>query len=138
MNPGFHPGYGTTGEEVRLRGAYVIRCNEVIKDADGKIIELRCSYDPNTLGKTPEGRKVKGVIHWDSETHSLPAEVHLYDRLFCRPNPDMEPNFLDALNPNSLQILSDSRVEASLKDASVESRYQFERMGYFCIDKDKS
>ncbi len=128
----------TTGEEVRLRGAYVIRCNEVIKDADGKIIELRCSYDPDTLGKNPEGRKVKGVIHWVSETHSLPAEVRLYDRLFCRPNPDMEANFLDALNPNSLQILSQSRVEASLKDAPVESRYQFERMGYFCVDKDSS
>ncbi|MFA6162495.1 MAG: glutamine--tRNA ligase/YqeY domain fusion protein [Methylobacter sp.] len=122
------------GGEVRLRGSYVIQCNEIIKDADGNIIELRCSYDPDTLGKNPEGRKVKGVIHWVSEQHSKPAELRLYDRLFSVPNPDNEENFLDAINPNSLEVLTDCRVEASLADAQPESRYQFERTGYFCFD----
>jgi glutaminyl-tRNA synthetase len=106
----------------------------VIKDADGRIIELRCTYDADTLGKNPEGRKVKGVIHWVSKQHSLPAEVRLYGRLFKLPNPDNEENFLDALNPDSLEILSDCRVEASLAHAEPESRYQFERTGYFCLD----
>ncbi|MFI3122223.1 MAG: glutamine--tRNA ligase/YqeY domain fusion protein [Methylococcaceae bacterium] len=122
------------GGEVRLRGSYVIQCNEIIKDADGNITELRCSYDPDTLGKNPEGRKVKGVIHWVSEPHSQPAELRLYNRLFSVPNPDNEPNFLDAINPDSLEVLSDCRVEASLADAQPESRYQFERTGYFCFD----
>jgi glutaminyl-tRNA synthetase len=122
------------GGEVRLRGAYVIQCNEVVKDEQGNIVELRCTYDPDTLGKNPEGRKVKGVIHWVSEPHSLPAEIRLYDRLFTVPNPDNEDNFLDGLNPNSLQILKDCRVEASLGKAKTDSRYQFERTGYFCFD----
>ncbi|WP_374087743.1 glutamine--tRNA ligase/YqeY domain fusion protein [Methylomicrobium lacus] len=124
------------GGEVRLRGSYVIRCDEVIKDADGNVVELRCSYDPETLGKNPEGRKVKGVIHWVSEAHSLPAELRLYDRLFSVPQPDNEDNFLNALNPNSLQVVSGCRVEASLANAEPESRFQFERIGYFCLDKD--
>ncbi|WP_031435425.1 glutamine--tRNA ligase/YqeY domain fusion protein [Methylomarinum vadi] len=122
------------GGEVRLRGSYVIKCEEVIKDEAGNIVELRCSYDPNTLGKNPEGRKVKGVIHWVSSAHSIPAEVRLYDRLFKVPNPDAEAHFLDALNPNSLEILTGCRVEASLNSAEPESRYQFERTGYFCVD----
>ena len=122
------------GGEVRLRGSYVIKCNEVIKNADGLITELRCTYDPGTLGKNPEGRKVKGVIHWVSEQHSHPAEVRLYDRLFKVPNPDNEENFLDALNPDSLEVLKDCRVEASLANALPENRYQFERTGYFCLD----
>ncbi|MGR9014562.1 MAG: glutamine--tRNA ligase/YqeY domain fusion protein [Gammaproteobacteria bacterium] len=122
------------GGEVRLRGSYVIRCNEIIKDAGGNITELRCSYDPDTLGKNPEGRKVKGVIHWVSEQHSHPAELRLYNRLFSVPAPDNEPNFLDAINPDSLEVLSDCRVEASLANAQPESRYQFERTGYFCFD----
>jgi len=122
------------GGEVRLRGSYVIRCNEIIKDAGGNIIELRCSYDPDTLGKNPEGRKVKGVIHWVSEQHSHPAELRLYNRLFNVPAPDNEENFLDAINPNSLEVLTDCRVEASLAQAQPESRYQFERTGYFCLD----
>ena len=126
------------GEEVRLRGAYVIRCNEVIKNADGEIIELRCSYDENTLGKNPEGRKVKGVIHWVSEAHSLAAEIRLYDRLFTAPQPDNEENFLDVVNPNSLQTLINCRVEASLKTSTLENRYQFERTGYFCLDSDST
>jgi glutaminyl-tRNA synthetase len=124
------------GEEVRLRGAYVIRCDEVIKNADGEIIELRCSYDENTLGKNPEGRKAKGVIHWVDEASSHAAEIRLYDRLFTVPQPDNEENFLDVVNPNSLQILDSCRVEASLKAATLENRYQFERVGYFCLDTD--
>jgi len=122
------------GGEVRLRGSYVIRCDEVIKDADGLVIELRCSYDTETLGKNPEGRKVKGVIHWVSEAHSQPAEIRLYSRLFTVPQPDNEDNFLDAINHDSLEVLSDCRVEASLATASVDNRYQFERTGYFCLD----
>jgi glutaminyl-tRNA synthetase len=124
------------GGEVRLRGSYVIRCDEVIKDEDGNVVELRCSYDPDTLGKNPEGRKVKGVIHWVSEAHSLPAEMRLYDRLFTVPQPDNEENFLSVLNPDSLQVVSGCRVEASLATAAPESRFQFERIGYFCLDKD--
>lgn len=122
------------GGEVRLRGSYVIKCNEVIKDAEGIVTELRCTYDPDTLGKNPEGRKVKGVIHWVSEQHAHPAEIRLYDRLFIVPNPDNEENFLDALNPDSLEILRRCRVEASLAQAQPENRYQFERTGYFCLD----
>jgi glutaminyl-tRNA synthetase len=126
------------GGEVRLRGAYVIQCNEIVKDDNGNIVELRCTYDPDTLGKNPEGRKVKGVIHWVSEQHSLPAEIRLYDRLFTVPNPDNEANFLDVFNPNSLQILSHCRVESSLGKATADSRYQFERTGYFCFDANDS
>jgi len=122
------------GGEVRLRGAYVIKCNSVIKDDAGNIIELRCSIDLDTLGKNPEGRKVKGVIHWVSEQHSKPAEIRLYNRLFKVANPDNEDNFLDAINPDSLEVLSDCRVEASLVNALPENRYQFERTGYFCLD----
>ena len=124
----------TTGGEVRLRGSYVIKCNEAIKDAGGNIIELRCSYDADTLGKNPEGRKVKGVIHWVSDAHSQQAELRLYDRLFKVPNPDNEENFLDAINPDSLEVLTNCRVEASLANPQPESRYQFERIGYFCFD----
>lgn len=126
------------GGEVRLRGAYVIRCDRIIKADDGSIIELRCSYDPDTLGKNPEGRKVKGVIHWVSEQHAIPAELRLYDRLFSHPNPESLDNFLDALNPHSLEILSDSRVESNLAKAEPGSRFQFERTGYFCLDSDST
>jgi len=122
------------GGEVRLRSSYVIKCNEIIKDAAGNITELRCSYDPDTLGKKPEGRKVKGVIHWVSEQQSLPAELRLYDRLFNVATPDSEGNFLDAINPDSLETLTDCRVEASLAEANSGDRFQFERTGYFCVD----
>jgi len=122
------------GGEVRLRSSYVIKCNQIIKDEAGNIIELRCSYDPDTLGKKPEGRKVKGVIHWVSEQHSHAAELRLYDRLFNVPNPDSEDNFLDAINPDSLETLSNCRVEASLAEAASGARFQFERTGYFCVD----
>ncbi len=127
------------GGEVRLRGAYVIKCHQVIKDADGKVVELHCTYDENTLGKKPEGRKVKGVIHWVSVAHALDAEVRLYDRLFKVPNPGAKENFCDVLNPDSLQVISAAKVEASLANAALGSRYQFERVGYFCLDtKDSS
>lgn len=126
------------GGEVRLRGAYVIKCNEIIKDAEGKVIELRCTYDANTLGKKPEGRKVKGVIHWVSAEHALDAEVRLYDRLFNVANPSAEENFCDALNPNSLEIVTDAKVESSLAKTKLGSRFQFERVGYFCLDTEDS
>ncbi len=124
------------GGEVRLRGAYVIKCEKVITDTAGNVIELRCSYDKVTLGKKPEGRKVKGVIHWVSEQHSIPAELRLYAPLFTEANPEAQSHFLETLNPNSLEILSDSRVEASLANAKPETRYQFERCAYFCVDSD--
>jgi glutaminyl-tRNA synthetase len=122
------------GGEVRLRGSYVIRCDQVIKDDSGRVVELICSYDPDTLGKNPEGRKVKGVIHWVSEQHAIAAELRLYDRLFSHPNPDTLDNFLDGLNPNSLEVLSGCRLEASLAKAAPQIAYQFERTAYFCLD----
>jgi len=122
------------GGEVRLRGSYVIKCNQVIKNESGEVIELRCNYDPDTLGKKPEGRKVKGVIHWISEKHAVSAEIHLYDRLFKIPNPESKTNFIDAINPNSLEILTASKVEASLSKSKGGERFQFERTGYFCTD----
>lgn len=128
----------TTGKEVRLRNSYVIRCDEVIKDeATGKILELRCSYDPETLGKKPEGRKVKGVIHWVSAKHAIKAEVRLYDRLFSVPNPSDEKDgktYIDYLNPDSLKVIKEAYVEPSLKNAEAGARFQFEREGYFCVD----
>ena len=126
------------GGEVRLRGAYVIKCHQVIKDADGEVIELRCTYDENTLGKKPEGRKVKGVIHWVSATHALDAEVRLYDRLFKVLNPAAEDDFCAVLNPDSLQVISGAKVESSLATAELGSRFQFERVGYFCLDTEDS
>jgi glutaminyl-tRNA synthetase len=122
------------GGEVRLRGAYVIKCHQVIKNDAGKIIELRCTYDENTLGKKPEGRKVKGVIHWVSAAHALDAEVRLYDRLFNVANPGAEDDFTTALTPNSLTVISHAKVEPSLATAKPGSGFQFERVGYFCLD----
>ncbi|MGH8477934.1 MAG: glutamine--tRNA ligase/YqeY domain fusion protein [Methylococcales bacterium] len=122
------------GGEVRLRGAYVVRCREVIKDTEGTIAELRCTYDPATLGKNPEGRKVPGVIHWVSEAHALNAEIRLYERLFKLPNPESLPDFRDALNPDSLKVVTNCKVEASIGSARIGDRFQFERIGYFCVD----
>jgi len=125
------------GKEVRLRSAYVIRCDEVIKDDQGEIIELRCVYDPETLGKNPEGRKVKGVIHWVSASHAVEAEVRLYDRLFNHPTPDDGKDGVDykeRINPESLQVLTKCMLEPSLADAELGERFQFEREGYFCRD----
>jgi glutaminyl-tRNA synthetase len=125
------------GGEVRLRNAYVIRCDEVIKDEHGEVIELHCSYDSATLGANPEGRKVKGVIHWVSAQHALEAEVRLYDRLFNHPLPDAAKDgqdFTAHLNPDSLRTLTRCYLEPGLADAGNEDHYQFEREGYFCKD----
>lgn len=126
----------TVGGEVRLRYSYVLRCDEAIKDAAGKLIELRCSIDPDTLGKNPAGRKVKGVIHWLSCAYALAAEFRLYDRLFtvAEPDADKEVDFCTYLNPDSLNV-AHGWVEACVKDAAPETRYQFERLGYFCADR---
>ena len=125
------------GGEVRLRNAYVIRCDEAIKNDQGEVVELRCSYDPDTLGANPEGRKVKGVIHWVSAAHALDAEIRLYDRLFSHPTPDDNKDGVDykeRINPDSLQLLQNCKLEASLADAKPGERFQFEREGYFCRD----
>ncbi|MCL7488215.1 MAG: glutamine--tRNA ligase/YqeY domain fusion protein [Desulfobulbaceae bacterium] len=125
------------GREVRLRYAYLVTCREVVKDDKGEIIELHCTYDPETRGgSAPDGRKVKGTIHWVSARHGIPAEVRLYDRLFTVEHPDMdkERDFKEFLNPTSLEVLDNCVLEPSLKDASPDNRYQFERQGYFCLD----
>ncbi len=126
----------TLGGEVRLRYSYVMRCDEVVKDASGKVVELRCSIDHNTLGKNPEGRKVKGVIHFLSCAHAVAAEIRLYDRLFTvsEPDADKEVNFSNYLNPASLTVVQ-GWVESAVRDAAPETRYQFERLGYFCADR---
>ncbi|PTQ90368.1 glutaminyl-tRNA synthetase [Agitococcus lubricus] len=121
------------GGEVRLRHCYVIRCDEVIKNEAGEIVELRCSADLNTLGKNPEGRKVKGVIQWVSATLGMPAEIRLYDRLFNQPDPEAGDNFLDCINPDALTVVQ-AVVEPSLANAQPEERFQFEREGYFVAD----
>jgi glutaminyl-tRNA synthetase len=124
------------GGEIRLRYSYVMRCDEVIKDSSGEVVELRCSIDHNTLGKKPEGRKVKGVIHFLSREHALPAEIRLYDRLFNVPEPDIdrEIDFCNHLNPESLTVVQ-GWVEDAVKGAEPEMRYQFERLGYFVTDR---
>jgi glutaminyl-tRNA synthetase len=124
------------GGEVRLRYGYVMRCDEVIKDAAGNVMELHCSIDPESLGKNPVGRKVKGVIHWVSVQHALSAEMRLYDRLFSVPRPDADKvrDFREFINPASLTVVQ-GWVEACVKDAAPETRYQFERLGYFCTDR---
>jgi len=126
------------GREVRLRYAFFIKCEEVVKDDQGEIVELRCTYDPETKGGyAPDGRKVKATLHWVSASHSRPAEVRLYDRLFNEPEPGAATgNFLDDLNPHSLETLSACRVEPSLAAAPPEARFQFERLGYFAVDPD--
>jgi len=128
------------GREVRLRYAYFITCNRVVKDAQGKVIELHCTYDPATRGgDAPDGRKVKATLHWVSAARAEKAEVRLYDSLFTKPDPDDAPegqDFTSNLNPNSLETLTDCWVEPSLASAASLSRYQFERLGYFCVDPD--
>ena len=126
------------GREVRLRYAYYVTCVDVVKDASGEVVELHCTYDPETRGGTSaDGRKVKSTIHWVSARHALPAEVRLYDYLFAKPDPnDVEEgqDFTANLNPNSLEVTNDCLVEPSLAGAEPGSRYQFERIGYFCVD----
>ena len=128
------------GDAVRLRGAYVITCNEVIKNDQGEVVELICSYDVATKGENPTDYKPNGVIHWVSADNSVPCEVRLYDRLFTEANPDgdKERDFHTFLNPESLQVMSRARAEVGLKHAVAESRYQFERNGYFCVDADST
>jgi glutaminyl-tRNA synthetase len=126
------------GGEVRLRYAYIIRCEEVIKDANGQVIELRCSYEPASRGGAAvDGRKVKGTIHWVSAAHAVPVEVRLYDRLFTMPNPEEVEEgkrFQDYINADSLEVLSHSLVEPAIADAAIGDRFQFERQGYFVVD----
>lgn len=129
------------GKEVRLRNAYVIKCKQVVKDEKGKITELRCEYDPVTLGGKPtsDGRKIKGVIHWVSAEKNVEAEIRLYGRLFRTPDPETVAEGLDFksnLNPDSLQVNNKAKLEWSLSEAKKEHRYQFERVGYFCLDSD--
>ncbi|MDK9429520.1 glutamine--tRNA ligase [Gallibacterium anatis] len=125
------------GKEVRLRNAYVIKAERVEKDAEGNIVTVYCSYDPETLGKNPEGRKVKGVIHWVSATKNHPAEFRLYDRLFTVSNPSAEEDIYQALNPHSL-VVKHGFVEQNLINVEPEKAYQFEREGYFCADSKDS
>ena len=126
------------GNEVRLRYAYFIKCTDVIKDDNSEITELRCTYDPATKGgDSPDGRKVKATLHWVSADHSLPVEVRLYDHLFTQEDPDdveEGKSWLDNLNPGSLEIVSDCRVEPFVADSKSSDRFQFERQGYFCVD----
>lgn len=126
------------GKEVRLRYAYFVTCVDVVKDENGEVVELHCTYDPETKGgDAPDGRKVKATLHWVSEAHALDAEVRLYDHLFSIPDPDDVPEDVDYktnLNPHSLQVLSGCKLEPSLKEAEPGSRFQFERLGYFCVD----
>ncbi|MCX7816535.1 MAG: glutamine--tRNA ligase/YqeY domain fusion protein [Syntrophales bacterium] len=124
------------GREVRLRYAYIVKCKDVVRDPNtGKILEVRCTYDPSSLNTaTGEARKVDGVIHWVSAEHAVSAEVRLFDRLFTVPDPGSEEDFLKYVNPDSLKVLTGCFVEPNLKDASPEDRFQFERVGYFCVD----
>ena len=127
------------GREVRLRYAYFVTCREVVKNAAGEVIELVCTYDPATRGgNAPDGRKVRTTLHWVSAAHSLPAEVRLYNPLFTRPDPGAEGDFMADLNPRSLEVLTESRVEPALAAAILAEPIQFERQGYFCLDPDSS
>lgn len=127
------------GSEVRLRYAYYVTCKDVIKDADGNIVELRCTYDPESKGgATPDGRKIKGTIHWVSVPHAVSAEVRLYEHLFTSPTPGNTPEgveFTDLLNPDSMRVMT-AQVEPALAEFPAGSRVQFERLGYFCVDPD--
>lgn len=128
------------GREVRLKGAYYITCEEVVKDPEtGEIVELRCVYDPESRGgHTPDGRRVRGTLHWVSAEHAIPAEVRLYEQLFLTEDPEVGGDFIANLNPNSLQVLTECLVEPSLQGASVGERFQFLRHGYFCVDPDST
>lgn len=127
------------GREVRLRYAYYLTCNDVIKDASGEISELHCTYDPATKGgDSPDGRKVKGTLHWVSAEHALTADVRVYDHLFSDEFPSSGDDFLEAINPESMTVLKDAKLEPELKNAEPQKAVQFERLGYFCCDKDSS
>jgi glutaminyl-tRNA synthetase len=133
------------GREVRLRYAYFITCQEVVKDDSGRVVELRCTYDPATRGgDAPDGRKVKATLHWVSAQHALRAEVRLYDHLFSAPDPDdltdeqqqRGDDWKANLNPNSLEIIPEALIEPSIARAPAGTKYQLERLGYFCVDPD--
>jgi glutaminyl-tRNA synthetase len=130
------------GREVRLKHAYYITCTNAVKDVNGEITELHCTYDPQSRGGgTPDNRKVQGTLHWVSAAHAADAEVRLYDRLFVRENPDEVEegkDFKDYLNPDSLKVLKGCKVERSLTAARPGDRFQFLRHGYFCVDKDST
>jgi glutaminyl-tRNA synthetase len=130
------------GKEVRLRNAYFITAQRVVKDAAGNIVEVHCTYDPLSRGgNSPDGRKVKSTIHWVSTAHAISAEIRLYDKLFLKPDPgDVEEgqDVLSNLNPNSVEILLGAKLEPSLSNAKLEDRFQFERVGYFCLDPDST
>ena len=126
------------GGEVRLKYAYIIKCEEVIKDETGKIIELRCTYDPETKSGGTSTKKVKGTIHWVNARDAIDAEVRLYDRLFTIENPGTVDNWLDYINPDSLKIIENAKVEPSLNSAKPLDKFQFERLGYFCVDSKSS
>ena len=132
----------TPGKEVRLKGAYIVMCTGCTKDADGNITEIQCTYDPDTLSGMPgANRKVKGTLHWVSARHCKSAEVRLYDRLFTVENPsaESEKDFRDLLNPDSLKVLTDVKIEPYLAEvAKVEDKFQFQRIGYFCVDLDST
>lgn len=127
------------GREVRLRYAYFITCQEVVKDDQGEITELRCTYDPETRGgDAPDGRRPKATLHWLSAGHARPAEVRLYNHLFTRSDPGAEGDFIEDLNPESLEVLGEAQVEAGLAETAVGETVQFERLGYFCVDPDST
>jgi len=131
------------GREVRLRYGYFVTCTGVVKDEKGDVIEVHCTYDPTTRGgnSPPDGRKVKATIHWVSAAHAIDAEVRLYDSLFTKQDPNQTEegqDFTANLNPQSLEVLRHAKLEPSLANAAVGSRYQFERLGYFCVDLDSA
>jgi glutaminyl-tRNA synthetase len=130
------------GREVRLRSAYFVTCTDVVKDGSGNVVELRCTYDPATRGgDAPDGRRPKATLHWVSAAHALPAEVRLYDRLFVTPDPEKGEDgkdFLSNINPHSLEVVTGAFVEPGLAGVAPGSRYQFERLGYFCVDPDSA
>jgi glutaminyl-tRNA synthetase len=127
------------GREVRLRGAYFVTCTSVVKDDAGAVTELRCSYDPATRGgDAPDGRKVKATLHWVSAEHAIEAEVRLYDRLFTTETPGGASDYRDELNPASLEVLKACKLEPSVADVRPGDRFQFERLGYFCVDPDST
>jgi glutaminyl-tRNA synthetase len=130
------------GREVRLRYAYFVRCVGVVKNEQGEVVEVHCTYDPETRGgNAPDGRKVKSTIHWVSASHAVDAEIRQYENLFSKPDPNETEegqDFTANLNPNSLEILSGAKLEPSLANPDPGSRYQFERLGYFCADEDSA
>ena len=126
-------------KEVRLRYAYFITCTHLIKDENGEIVELRCTYDPDTRGgNAPDGRKVKGTLHWVSAAHAVPAEIRLYDRLFTEPDMNASSDYIKYLNPDSVSVLTDCRLEPEAATTAPGAVIQFARQGYFCRDLDSS